>query len=215
VLAERVADALVARAPAAPAWAAGGELAIARFEPAAVPELGDVELALELDGWTAADGLPAICVGGTALLDPVPFGARGVRGTLPHLAPGEAAIVVQTARGIARSAVALRVDGPSLELLEAPARVRVTSRPGDRARVFVSTAVRTHAKQSSRGAMWIEEAACLPVEVSVTCGADGSGVADVPEIAGEEPIWVQALVVPRGEPAESGFAVWSTVVRSR
>ncbi len=208
-LAQAVARVLLLRDGAGAARGGGG-LRIAACRPRAVPELGDVELVLELDGWSAGEPLPAVTVGGAPLLAARADGAHGVRGTVPRLAAGAARIAAQSPAGLA--AAGLEVLAPRLEVLPGdPPRVRVVSRPGDGARVFAATAETAQAKWSARGAQRLDGAALLPVELSLVLGADGAGEVDLPALAGPGPFYLQALIAPAGEPADSDFALWSPV----
>ncbi|MEM7308780.1 MAG: GDSL-type esterase/lipase family protein [Planctomycetota bacterium] len=209
LLAVEAAGLLLARAPAAPSHAA---LAVRSFEPTEVPELGDLELKLRLDGWTSDAPLPAVTVAGAPLLDLRAHETDGVRGTLPHVGPGPCTVVVQTSTAVAVAAEPLIVRAPSIEWLAGePPRVRVRSRAGDAARVLVARELREHAKHSSRGGYRLVDEALLPLHLTMELGADGTGEATVRKAPAERPLYLQALIVPAGEPEDSDFAVWSAV----
>ena len=186
-------------------------LRIVAVSPDSAPELGDMTVTIELDGWSEGAALPAVTIGGAMLLGLEAAGPNSVRGTLPHLAPGPGAIVVQTATACAE-APTLPVDirAPRVEVLDAAARrLRITSRPGDIGRVFATRARRESRKWSSRGAQWIEEASFVPSQLKLKLGDDGSAEGVFPGLDGEGPFYLQALIQPRGEPEGSDFAVWS------
>jgi lysophospholipase L1-like esterase len=208
-LAAALAEELAGRAPARER-AAPGALAIRAFEPRSAPELGDVELRIEFLGLSDADPLPAITVGGAALLDVRRAGPQVLQGSLPRLAAGAARLVASTAHGIAVAPEPLTVLAPSVTVLPgAPPRVRVVSRPGDRARVGFATRRLEPSRWSSHGAEHLDPTSLLPAALTLELGPDGGAEAELPEAVGTGPVYLQALILPAGEPWDSPFALWS------
>ena len=194
-------------APAGPTPA--GPVRLVALDPASVPALGDVELTLTLDGWSAGDPLPAVTVGGTALLDPAPAGGNRLRGVVPRLGGGPCRVRLRTAEGL--SEAPLEVLLPWVEAVGGSDRIRVHSRPGDSARVFASSALAPAAEHSANGAFRLDTGAMLGVELQVRMGEHGSGEAQLPPLPGDVTVFVQALVLPPGEELGSHFGLWSEV----
>jgi hypothetical protein len=176
--------------------------------------LGDETLRVTLAGWTEGEPLPAVIVGGAPLLELRAAGAGAVEGRLMSNAAGLEDVVVQTARGCAVRAGALARLDPQLRLLSAPGQpstLAIRGRPGDRYQVMGATALRPEPEWTLRGANRLASAATKPLAAVVVAGDDGLARVPVPAyLRGRA--WVQALVVPRGEPEGPSVAArWTAV----
>jgi lysophospholipase L1-like esterase len=189
----------------------GAALTITAVEPQQASVLGDERLTVRLSGWTSAQPLPAVIVGGAPLIDLHAVTHDIVEGTLMANSAGRHDLVVQTDRectwrpgAVTRVTARVAVDtGP-------PARLAFASRPGDRARVFVGSGLRASPAWSLRGAYRLDGGA-RPLPRDLVAGQDGLAVEDLPGgIAGT--FLVQALVSPAGEAPGSGHGSrWTPV----
>jgi hypothetical protein len=201
-------------------------LAIVAVAPASGSALGDLDVVVELDRDLGAD-VPAIVVGGAPLVGVHARGARRYAGSLGANAAGPCTLVVQARGGCAARTDALTLVAPSLlvrthENHESPVVVRadesvleVRSRPGDRARVAVSTAAADAPTWTPEGARLLATDALLPETFEVLCGADGVGRAPLPESAARASgtFFLQALVEPAGLPRGAGGGRWTPLAR--
>jgi lysophospholipase L1-like esterase len=202
-VAERVAEELGQLPLAVPT-----ELAVLGVERRTFSALGDERLAVELAGVREGDRAPVVLVGGAPLLD-VRFDGDGVvSGTLSTNAAGVHDLVVQTERGVVIERAAIELVPPRLEravAADGSVSVLVHSRPGDRAKLFVSRAALARPQESMHGTVRIEYAQLAGPPLDGSVGPDGTVAVPLPpEFASSvDPLWVQGLVLPAGEPDAS------------
>ena len=81
----------------------------------------------------------------------------------------------------------------------------VHSRPGDRAKLFVSRAALARPQESMHGTVRIEYAQLAGPPLDGSVGPDGTVAVPLPpEFASSvDPLWVHGLVLPAGEPDAS------------
>lgn len=205
----------VAEALGQPRAAPAGGLRVAAVEPAVLPTFGG-ELTVELEGWRAGDALPAVVVGGAPLLDPEPAGESAVRGTVATNAPGPQPVLVQSEGGSSVRAGALELRAPWFE--EAAGELLLHGRPGDRAGVSFGAALDPDAVWTPNGRCLLAASEASAERIDVEVGDDGVARIALPaelRAAREATLYVQALVVPRGESAPSPEARWSEVFELR
>ena len=189
-------------------------LAIVAVAPASGSALGDLDVVVELDRDLGAD-VPAIVVGGAPLVGVRALGAHRYAGRLGANAAGPRTLVVQARGGCASRTDALTLVAPSLLVRTHENVLEVRSRPGDRARVAVSTAAADAPTWTPEGARLLATDALLPETFEVLCGADGVGRAPLPESAARASgtFFLQALVEPAGLPRGAGGGRWTPLAR--
>jgi hypothetical protein len=136
-----------------------------------------------------------------------------LRGVLPANGAGPQDVLVQTARGCALAAGAVLLEPPRLVVAADRASVRLESRPGDRALVLVATAIAAEPQWSPFGARWPADEdviATATIEHGVPLAAGSAGAAPL-ALPASGPCWLQALVLPAGEPDDSAAARWSAL----
>lgn len=192
-------------------------LAIRSLHPTRASSFGDQELALELTGWDPSTGLPAVIVGGAPLLELRAVDERTVAGRLLSNAAGTADIVVQTSTGVAWSPAAVRIEPPTLEVIDTGQgrELLFRSRPGDRAIVAASRALLAEPEWQERGERWLDEAQAVRFGLDLVAGPSGAITTPLvlPGNLHKRPLYLQALVVPKGEDPASLAARWSVVGR--
>jgi lysophospholipase L1-like esterase len=196
---------------------ADGGLSIVRSEPGTASVLGDEALRVTLAGWTEADPLPVVIVGGAPLIGVRAVAPDTVEGTLMANAVGLHDIVVQTARGCAIRPGALLRHDPAVELAHsadgAPATLRITGRPGDRYSLRVASELRASPVWSLRGADWMEAGRTKVLPQVLVGDAHGIATLALPPDLPTGRVYVQALLTPRGEPEGNSLAArWTAPV---
>ena len=192
-------------------------LAIVAVHPRTTSSFGDVELEVELEGWSSARELPSVTVGGAPLLGLRAVDERTVAGRLVSNAADAADVVVQTHEGVAWSPAAIVLEPPALEVAGEGDRRELVfrSRPGDRAIVATAHALLPAPEWQERGQRWLDETRTAAFGLDLVAGADGVARAplSLPRQLRESELHFQALVVPRGEALDSLAARWSTTAR--
>ncbi|MEZ5979573.1 MAG: GDSL-type esterase/lipase family protein [Planctomycetota bacterium] len=172
-----------------------GDLEILTVRPASGSCLGDVEIVVELRGWSSRDALPALVLGGAALVELRAVGSNEVRGLVPTNLPGPHDLLAQTARGVAilRDAVELL----PLQVERDGDWLVVHARPGDGALLYVASKRLQFPMFAIHGRLEIDQLALVTPPVRLVIGADGSARTKAPATLG--PAFAQALVLPRDD----------------
>lgn len=181
-------------------------LRIEAVAPREVPELGDVRLQVTLAGWDRTRALPVVTLAGAPLLDVRAESEHVISGVVMANAPCVADLVVQTESAcvVEREAVTLRAA--TLTLIPGdPPRLRFTSRPGDRAELFVSEHWQIPPKISGTNFVFLEEASTQRASWKLEAGPEGFIERDVPEAASllSAGYCAQAVVLPAGLEADA------------
>ncbi|MCB9881119.1 MAG: hypothetical protein H6834_04955 [Planctomycetes bacterium] len=198
--------------PLATHWAES--LQIESFEPRSLSAFGDEDVSFTLLGRASSDPAPTVLVGGAPLLDVrVDPGGR-VHGRTMANRGGLRDVVVLTERGVtvARRVIDVRPAELSARAAEG-LHVQLHARPGDRAVVYVARRRRDRPSWSHHGASFLDMEKAVRLTGSLRADDVGREYDEV-EVTGEE-LFVQALVVPHGEPEGSPLARWSALVTLR
>jgi putative intracellular protease/amidase len=186
-------------------------LEIIEVSPRVISSLGDVPVHLTLEGWTRADPLPVVLIGGAPLVALRAVGEHEVSGTLMANRAGVYDVIAQATSGVAVLPNSVTLVPPRVELVNGPPLgVRFVARPGDRAQIHFATTLRDAPKWSSNGGLWLE--APQAFESFVVADKNGNATLQVPALdPAVEEVHLQALVVPRGVPDEaaSGARAWT------
>ncbi len=180
--------------------------------PERASALGDVPLEVQLD-FDAED--PTILVGGARLLALKRTGERTWSGLLSANRAGMSDLLVQSSQGIRWKPAAIELVAPSVELQsDGPEPLLcLTSRPGDRAVIFLAEGDTPSPKATPQGRYQLEGYELLPYELEVVCGDDGFGSTALPaEARGfKGTLLAQPLVAPHGVPADNSVARWGAI----
>ena len=205
-----------ATSPAAVALAGdpSGGLAIVAVTPDVASVFGDEPLTITLAGWTDAEPLPAVIVGGAPLIGLHATAHDTVQGMLMTNAAGLEDVVVQGARGCVVKPGALARLPPQIRLVAEPGLPReltIRGRPGDRYQIFVAPALRETPEWTLRGANRLDPATTTSLPQVLVADAEGVARLAVPQLSPGR-AFVQALASPRGEPQGSTVAArWTPV----
>lgn len=190
----RIADELVAVLPD-PGDVRDKGLAVRDVRPRRVSSLGGATLEVELDGWTASDPLPALVLGGAALLDVEAIGGSTLRAGVQTNRPGALDLLVQTSEAVVVARGAVTLEPP--RLVRAGDELVVHARPGDTAQVFLSARRVDPPAWTLHGAGELDTTALLGLPLDVVVGPDGSGRVALPR--GVVSGYAQAFVLPTGD----------------
>jgi lysophospholipase L1-like esterase len=222
ILASAIADSLMATLGAAlprtdaTAGESGqrGELRVIEISPRSAWVLGDVQVRVSLEGWSAKNDLPGVIIGGAPLLGLKAVGESAVEGTLIANAPGSYKVIVQTSTASTLATDRFTVMEPELELIPGdPPRLRARTRPGDQLRVFASPGLLEVPQWSNRGALWLDPDQRLQLPSDLI--ADEHGLAEI--TLGALPtgrLYVQAILAPAETPPGSAVGSrWTHIVQ--
>ena len=179
-------------------------LAIRSFKPTSSSAFGDVEMTLDLSGWSSDEPLPVVLVGGAPLHHLRILSRHRVAGTLIANTAGIHHVVVQSSQGQAVAATKMCLSAPRL-LVSASGRVQLQGRDGDRAIVFVATGTLHELSWSFRGAQRLDTRTRVALPDFLHSGTGGIQIPSSMITPGAR-LFLQPLVIPRGEPDSSPMA---------
>lgn len=180
--------------------------------------LGDQTLQLRVGGWRPETPLPAVTVGHNPLHDLRHLGDGVFEGKLARNRAGPADLVVSSAKGVVWLPSAVSLEDPAVWLERTPEAdgerwtFHFRSRPGDTARPHIAAELAALPPPGLPGSsFWLDPTTHVDPGWRWEAGADGRATFPVPPEwiqSMRQPLWLQALVTPRGNSIPPIANVW-------